>query len=78
MPGTGERILEADYVKRIFTVSPVQANTYLDLKDTNDPTNANIELSFDPNPTFTGNVSINGIRPGPQFSTALTIKLQHN
>ena len=37
VPGTGERILEADYVKRIFAISPLQVKTYLNINDTDDP-----------------------------------------
>ena len=34
------------------------------------PKNANIELSIDEDPTFTGNVTINGILSRPQLSPA--------
>ena len=74
MPGTGERILEADYLKRIFAIAPLQVKTYLNLNDPGDPKNANIELSFREDPVFagnvgfTGNVSINGILNCPQLS----------
>ena len=47
MPGTGERLYEIDYIKRIFGVSPLSVNTYYNMNDMNDPKNANIELSID-------------------------------
>jgi hypothetical protein len=40
VPGTGERILEADAVKRIFAISPVQMNTSVNVKDPDDPEKA--------------------------------------
>ena len=47
VPGTGQILLESDYLKRIFAVSPLSVNTYLNLDDPDDPKNANIELSID-------------------------------
>ena len=47
MPGTGERLFEIGYRKRIFAVSPLSVNTYYNLNDMNDPKNDNIELSVD-------------------------------
>ena len=44
MPGTGERLLEANFLKRIFVVALVNVKTDLNI---NDPKNANIELSTD-------------------------------
>jgi cyclophilin family peptidyl-prolyl cis-trans isomerase len=46
VPGTGQILLESDYLKRIFAVSPLSVNTYLNLDDPDDPKNANIELSI--------------------------------
>jgi len=45
--GTGEPLLESDFVKRIFTVSPLNIKTYFNFNDSNDPKNANIELKLD-------------------------------
>ena len=36
VPGTGERLLEANFLKRIFAVAPLQIQTYLNLSDPND------------------------------------------
>lgn len=47
VPGTGQILLESDYLKRIFAVSPLSVSTYLNLDDPDDPKNANIELSID-------------------------------
>ena len=76
MPGTGERRLEVNFLKRIFAVEPSKITTYLNLNDPDDPKNANIEISMVQNPVFegdagfTGNVSINGILNCPQLSQA--------
>ena len=35
VPGTGETLLESGFIKRIFTVSPLEIKTYLNLHDTN-------------------------------------------
>jgi hypothetical protein len=45
--GLGEHILEANFLKRIFAVAPLQINTSSNLNDSNDPKNANLELSID-------------------------------
>ena len=42
---------------RIFAVEPLNIKTYLNLNDPDDPKNANIELSFEEDPVFTGNAS---------------------
>ena len=47
MPGTGERLLEANFLKRIFSIAPLRIKVYLNLNDLNDPKNANIELNID-------------------------------
>ena len=47
VPGTGEILLESDFLKRIFGVSPLNVNTYFNSNDANDPKNANVELSVD-------------------------------
>ena len=47
MPGTGERLLEMNSLKRIFAVSPLQVKTYLNLNNPSDLSNANIALSID-------------------------------
>ena len=76
VPGTGERLLEVNYLKRIFAISPLQVRTYLNLENSNVPKNANIELSMVQDPVFAGNVgftrnvSINGILNCPQLSPA--------
>ena len=67
MPGSGEGVLEADFVKRVFAVSPLDIRTYLNINNPNVPKHANIEISLVQNPVFegdagfTGNVAINGI-----------------
>ena len=63
-------------MKRIFIVSPLHVKTYLNLDDPRDPQNANIELSFEEDPLFTGNagftghVSTDGILNCPQLPPA--------
>ena len=47
VPGTGERLLEANVLKRIFAVAPLNVKTCLDINNPNDPKNANIELNID-------------------------------
>ena len=42
VPGTGETLYEIDYLKRIFTVSPLEIKTYFNMNNGNDPKNANI------------------------------------
>ena len=37
MPGTGERLLEENFLKRIFIVSPLRIKTYLNINDSSDP-----------------------------------------
>ena len=78
VPGTGERLLEANFLKRIFAVAPLQVNTYLNLNDPNDKKNVNIELSIDQavldlkapmnNPIFTAKISVYGTLSCPQLS----------
>ena len=36
-PGTGERLLEINFLKRIFAVTPLHVNTYLNLNRPHDP-----------------------------------------
>ena len=47
MPGTGEILLESDFSKRIYGVSPLNVTTYFNSNDPNDINNANIQLSID-------------------------------
>ena len=47
MPGTGERLFDVIFLKRIFAIAPLQVKSYLNLNDPNDPKDANIELSID-------------------------------
>jgi len=44
--GAGEQTLNANLLKRIFTVSPLEIKTYLNNEDPGDPTIANSELSI--------------------------------
>jgi len=50
--GTGETLYESNFIKRIFTVSPLEIKTYLNLNDVNDAKNANIELSLNKSALF--------------------------
>ena len=36
VPGTGERLLEANFLKCIFAIAPLQVKTYVNLSDPND------------------------------------------
>jgi len=45
--GTGERILEADVLKRVFALAPSKVKAYVNINDPNDPKNVNVELSID-------------------------------
>ena len=47
MPQTGEQLLEANFLKRIFAIAPLQVKPYLSLSDPDDPTSSNVELSID-------------------------------
>ena len=47
MPGTGERLFEVNFLKRIFALAPLKIKTFLNINDANDPKIANIELSID-------------------------------
>ena len=47
LPGTGEILLESDFLKRIYGVSPLNVTTYFNSNDPNDINNANIQLSID-------------------------------
>ena len=47
VPGTGQILLESNYLKRIVTVSPLRIKTDLNVNGLSDPKNANIELSID-------------------------------
>ena len=52
MPGTGERLFEVKFLKRIFAIEPLQINTCLNLNDPNDPKNAtSIDSSVISQPT---------------------------
>ena len=65
-------------MKHIFAVAPLHVKTYLNLNDSNDPKNANIEFRIDQaaldlkaplaSPTFTGTVSVNGTLACPQLA----------
>ena len=65
MPGTGVSLLEIvyigegldlvegpNYIKKIFTVSPLEIKTYLNLNDANDQKNGNIEISVNKSALF--------------------------
>ena len=47
VPGTGGRLFEVNFLKRIFAIAPLHVKTYSNLKDPDDPKNANIELNID-------------------------------
>ena len=36
VPGTGEMLLESNFIKRIFTVAPLEIKTYLNLSSSTD------------------------------------------
>ena len=52
VPGKGEILLESNFIKRIFTVSPLEIKTYLNLGSSTDPKNANIEFSLNKEQLF--------------------------
>ena len=52
VPGTGETLLESNLIKRIFTVSPLEIKTYLNVSSSTDPKNANIEISLNKSALF--------------------------
>ena len=47
LPGTGEILLDSDFLKRIYGVSPLNVTTYSNSNNPNDINNANIQLSID-------------------------------
>ena len=52
LTGTGETLLESNFIKRIFTVSPLEIKTYLNINDGTDAKNGNIELSLNKSALF--------------------------
>jgi len=61
VPGTGEALLEIGYIKRIFTVSPLEIKTYFNFNDANDQKNANIEISLNKSALFNNIYHCGGI-----------------
>ena len=47
MPGTSERLLETNLLKRIFAVALLNVKAYLNINNLIDPRSAKIELSID-------------------------------
>jgi hypothetical protein len=79
IPGTGETLLESHLINRIFTVSPLEIKTYLNLSSSTDPKNANIEISLNQSGLFNqmyhceGIVNSNAVVPLSKGSTGFTV-----
>ena len=54
-------LLESNFIKRIFTVSPLEIKTDLNLSSSTDPKNANIEISVNKSALFNNIYHCGGI-----------------